>query len=534
MFSPRTEKSSGTFRTRVYLFALIICVVTKCQAYSVLSHEALSDSAWDDAIKPLLLPRFPAASQEELKLAHGYAYGGAVIQDMGYYAFGSKLFSDLVHYVRTGDFIEALLRDSEDLNEYAFSLGALAHYAADNDGLRIATNLAVPILYPKLKKKYGKVVTYDQDPAVHLKTEFGFDVREVAKGRYAPDDYHDRIGFQVAKALLQRAFEQTYCLKFDSTFSDYDLALGTYRRGVSSVIPKMTKVAWQSKKDEIQKDNPGITRKQFLYHLSRASYRKEWNSKYRAPGFSERFLAFLIRVVPKIGPFRALSFRMPTPETEKLFMASFNAALQDYEKLARDQRVSGRVTMENDNFDTGTVTKPGEYPLADKTYADLMDRLAKDHFAQVTPQLRSDLLAYYGNPGAPFATKKDKGMVQGSPGDQRIEGRRYCGGAALRVAHFAQIPPTGSLALLLREWGGIVRHARCLTSYLTAVGTLPNYCQGRSRFPPGSGAHKTAAMRSAPASAPAPADDGSSAMQWSMATSRCIVSFPSVLGNSGT
>ena len=395
---------------RIWALSVIflLCIGPACHAYSVLSHEALVDSAWDAAIKPLLLKRFPDTSPDDLKIAHSYAYGGAVIQDMGYYPFGSKLFSDLVHYVRSGDFIEALLRDSQDVNEYAFALGALAHYAADNDGHRLATNKAVPLLYPKLKKKYGNTVVYDQNPGAHLKVEFGFDVVEVARGRYAPDDYRSRIGFQVSKELLQRAFEETYCLKLDSIFTDYDLALGTYRYAVGGVIPKMTKVAWQTKKDEIMHDDPSMTRKRFLYHLSRASYRKDWSSKYRSATFGERLIAFFIRILPKVGPLSALSFRVPTPEVEKLFMASFNEALDDYGQFTKQLKIQNQIDLVDDNFDTGTVTRPGDYPLADQTYAALLDRLAKDKFAQVTPELRKDLLDYFSDPSAPIAVKKDK------------------------------------------------------------------------------------------------------------------------------
>jgi Zinc dependent phospholipase C len=171
-------------------------------AYAVLAHEAIIDSAWDTNIRPLLLKRFPQATREELKEAHGYAYGGAIIQDMGYYPHGSKFFSDLTHYVRSGDFVVALLRDAKDLDGYAFALGALSHYAADNDGHLIGVNRAVPLLYPKMKKKYGDLVTYEENPLAHVKTEFGFDVLEVAQGRYAPDSYHDFIGFEVSAPLL--------------------------------------------------------------------------------------------------------------------------------------------------------------------------------------------------------------------------------------------------------------------------------------------------------------------------------------------
>jgi Zinc dependent phospholipase C len=378
-----------------------------CEAYSVLSHEAVVDSAWDDAIKPLLLKRFPDATRDQLKEAHSYAYGGSVIQDLGYYPFGSHLFSDLVHYVRTGDFVDALLGDSATLDEYAFALGALAHYAADNYGHSIATNRAVPILYPKLKAKFGDDVAYDQAPAEHLKTEFGFDVVQVAKGRYAPDAYRDFIGFQVSEDLLIRAFRETYCLDMKSLFTNYDLALGTYRHAVGEVIPKMTEAAWDAKKNDIQKDIPGITKQKFLYHLSRASYQKNWKEKYQQPSFGAKIIAFFFRLVPKIGPFRPLSFKVPTPEVEKLFMASFNGSVTDYERLLGEAHDPAAHHLVNDNFDTGTITRPGEYPLADTTYADLLDHQAKDHFAATTTELRDTLLEFYSDPKAPIVTRKN-------------------------------------------------------------------------------------------------------------------------------
>ena len=378
------------------------------QAFSVLTHEAIIDSAWKDSIRPLLLQRYPNATKEELKKAHAYAYGGSIIQDMGYYPFGSHFFSDLVHYIRTGDFVETLIRDSKDLNEYAFALGALAHYAADNNGHRIAVNRSVPILYPKLGKKYGDVVTYDENPAAHLKTEFGFDVLQVAKGHYASDAYHDYIGFQVAQPLLERAFEETYSIELKSVFTNYDLAVATYRRTVSGLIPEMTRVAWNLKKDDIQRTTPGITEQKFLYHLSRASYAKNWKEKYQEPGFGTKVLAFFIRIIPKIGPFKTLSFRTPTPQTEKMFEASFNETIVNYGKLLEQQGKDDHLELLNDNFDTGSVTGPGQYPLADKTYAELLEHLAKGHFAQISPELRSAILSYYSDLNAPFSNKKNK------------------------------------------------------------------------------------------------------------------------------
>jgi hypothetical protein len=397
-----------TVRTIALCIIILLLAPPPSVAYSVLAHEAIVDAAWDEAIKPLLLERFPHATPADLKAAHGYAYGGCVIQDMGYYPFGNKFFSDLVHYVRSGDFVAALLRDSQNLNEYAFALGALAHYSADNEGHRTGTNLAVPLLYPKLRRKYGDVVTYDENPLAHLKTEFGFDVLQVAKGRYASDAYRDRIGFQVSTELLTRAFQETYSLDLNSVLTNYDLAIGSYRRGVSQLIPEATKIAWQTKRDEIQRDSPGITRTAFLYRVSRSTYEKQWPGKYEKPGFGTRLLGFLLHLIPKVGPFRALAFKIPTPDAERLFVASFSNALQNYVQLVKQEGNSGHTILVDENFDTGTVTGPGQYPLADQTYAGLLDRLEKDNFATVSPGLRTALLAYYADLNAPFATKKDK------------------------------------------------------------------------------------------------------------------------------
>jgi hypothetical protein len=235
------------------LVVLLLISTPAAFGYSVLTHEAIVDSLWDASIQKMLLKRFPAATPEELEQAHAYVYGGCILQDMGYYPFSSRLFSDLTHYVRTGDFIVALIRESQDLDEYAFALGALAHYAADNSGHRLATNLAVPILYPKLRAKFGKEVTYGDDPLSHIRTEFGFDVLQVAEGRYATDRYRAFIGFQIAKPVLERAFLDTYGIAMKDVFGNLDLALGSFRYSVGSIIPGMTRVAWQLKGDQVTK-----------------------------------------------------------------------------------------------------------------------------------------------------------------------------------------------------------------------------------------------------------------------------------------
>jgi len=390
---------------------LILASASVSSAYSVLTHEAIVDSLWESSIQKLLLKRFPMATPEDLEHAHAYVYGGCIIQDMGYYPFSSHLFSDLTHYVRSGDFIVALLRESQDINEYAFALGALAHYAADNNGHRIATNLAVPILYPELRSKFGKTVTYWDNPTSHLRTEFGFDVLQIAQGRYAPDRYHSFIGFEVAKPVLERAFLDTYGIEMKDVFGNLDLALGSFRYSVGSVIPGMTRVAWQLKKDQVTKEIPGMTRQKFLYNLSRASYEKDWGTKYHRPGFRTRMVAWVLRIIPKIGPFKSLAFRAPTPEVEKLFMASFNATVDNYRTLLANVE-AGRLELPNENFDVGEPPAAGKYLGTDETYDHLLGKLADRKFAGISPQLRANLLTYYQGRKGPASPPTKKTIAE--------------------------------------------------------------------------------------------------------------------------
>ncbi len=378
--------------------------------YTVLTHEAIIDSVWDASLQKLLLKRFPNATPEELEQAHGYAYGGCIIQDMGYYPFSSRFFSDLTHYVRSGDFIAALIRESQNLNEYAFALGALEHYAADTEGHRIATNRAVPLLYPELRRKYGSDVTYWDNPVAHVRTEFGFDVLQVASGRYAPDRYRSFIGFQVSRDVLERAFLDTYGVEMKDVFGNVTLALGTYRYGIRSIVPGMTRVAWSLKQDQLKKEIPGITRKRFLYNLSRSSYEKEWGTEYHKPGCGTKILTFLFRFLPGGGPFTALRIRTPTPEVEKLFMASFNATVDRYKAMLTNVDAGG-VDLPNENFDVGGATIAGKYKGTDEAYAKLLGKLADRQFAGIQPDLRQNILAYYKdlNPSIPAkSSKKEK------------------------------------------------------------------------------------------------------------------------------
>ena len=405
---PQTAASSGwgLWGIRVVaVFLVMLLSSSSSPAYSVLTHEEIVDLLWTDDLRPLLLKRFPSLTEDQLKEAHGYAYGGAVIQDLGYYPFGSVEFSNLVHYVRSGDFVRELLLQSQDANEYAFALGALAHYASDIAG-HPAVNQAVSIQYPKLRAKYGNFVRYAQDHTAHLKTEFGFDMVQVAKNRYASQQYHDFIGFQVSKPLLERTFPIVYGVELKEVLAHEDLAVGSYRFAVSRMIPQMTQIALRTHKKDTMRETPNFAKKKFLYRLSRSEYEKEWGKDYTKPDFGTRVWSAILRYMPKIGPFRALAFNNPTPQTEDLYFKSINTTVDQY-RIYLQQVRAGSLELANCDLDNGKETKAAEYSLTDDTYAKLLGQLAERKFDLTSPDLRNDILNFYADLSLPIETKKD-------------------------------------------------------------------------------------------------------------------------------
>jgi hypothetical protein len=405
--------SSGWRLWGIRIVAVLLLVLT-CSigsfAYSVLTHEEIIDLLWTDELRPLLLQRFPALTEDQLTEAHGYAYGGAVIQDLGYYPFGGVEFSDLVHYVRSGDFVQELLLQSQDANEYAFALGALAHYTSDIVG-HPAVNQAVSMQYPKLRAKYGNSVRYAEDHTAHLKTEFGFDMVQVAKNRYASRQYHDFIGFQVSKPLLERTFPIVYGVELKDVLAHVDLAIGTYRFAVSRMVPRMTQIALRTHKKDMMKETPTLSKQKFLYRLTRSDYEKDWGKDYTKPDFRTRLWAVILRYMPKIGPFKAMAFNNPTPQTEELYFKSINTTVDQFRIYLRQVR-AGSLELANSDFDTGKETKAAEYSLTDETYAKLLGQLAGRKFDLTSPALRDDILLFYSDLSAPIETKKDRDRWQ--------------------------------------------------------------------------------------------------------------------------
>jgi len=461
----------------VTLFLVVLMCNVNSSAYSVLTHEEIVDLLWSAEIKPLLLNRYPGLSEDQIREAHAYAYGGAVIQDLGYYPFGSTEFSNLVHYVRSGDFVRELLIQSHDVNEYAFAMGALSHYASDIAG-HPAVNQAVAIEYPKLQAKFGKSVRYSQDKSAHLKTEFGFDTVQVARNRYASQQYHDFIGFKVSKSLLERVFPVVYGVQLKDVLAHEELAVGSYRFAVGRLIPQMTEVALQIHKKELMREKKSSARQKFLYRLSRSGYEKEWGKDYVKPGVGTRIESTLLRYMPKIGPLKGLAFKNPTAQTEDLYIKSINTTVDHYKAFLEAVRTDTLV-LPNCDLDSGNVTKAAEYSLTDDTYAKLLTQLSDRQFDQTSPELRANILDFYADLSLPIETKKDQGHWRGVL--MSLEQLRLVTPAPVdkdsAEPHAPSVPktsvaPTAPRILVIGFVGGFIKHDNLVHSEVQLAARL--------------------------------------------------------------
>jgi len=380
----------------------------------VLTHEQIIDLAWKDSIAPMLRSRYPNATAAELERARAFAYGGCAIQDAGYYPFGHPLFSDLTHYVRSGDFVASLIRNSRNVNELAFALGALSHYVGDNIGHHDAVNPSTAIVFPNLQEKYGPVVTYDDSPHGHIRTEFVFDINQLSKRRLAPSKYLSHVGLEASPRLLEVAFFETYGLHLRSAHIDRKAAVDTYRRAVRSLIPSVARSEVYLHRKNFPDDVSGPEFDIYAKRVKEASENNGWE-QYRKAKFSmkTRLLAFVIVITPKVGVLSDLAIRGPNTETEEKYVASVNRSLDRYEQLlgylTRNPTAEPGITMrlENRDLDTGDKVRPGGYSLTDKTYAQLLAKITALG-APVPVTLKRDVLHYYADPAAPITTKRNE------------------------------------------------------------------------------------------------------------------------------
>ncbi len=396
---------------RAALAGLVLAAILApqtCGGYSVLTHQELIDLAWADSIRPLLLERFPGTTDAELRVARAYAYGGCAIQDMGYYPFGEHFFSDLMHYVRTGDFVSALLHEASNVNEYAFAIGALSHYLGDDIGHSRAVNPAVAIAFPELRRKYGRIVTYDESPHSHIRTEFAFDIGQLAKETFAPPGYLRAIGLRVPPRLLQRAFLETYGLRMRELVGHTHPALRSYGKAVRSFIPAISGAEVVLHRNDFPPETANDAYLQFRERLQRAAQERKWERPYDRPRFGSHLLALLIRIVPKWGALSDVAIKVPKPTTEDWYIRSVNHTVDRFQAILGRLRSDPALILENRDLDTGRPVHPGTYPLMDETYEKLVERLTAVPARTIPVALRHDILDYYSNPAAPIVTKKNK------------------------------------------------------------------------------------------------------------------------------
>ena len=436
-----------------HLLALLLlaCLPTRpANAYSVLTHEQLIDLTWQSSIVPLLLSRYPTLTPAQIEEARAYAYGGCVIQDIGYYPFGDAFFSDLTHYVRSGDFVVNLFRNAGNANELAFAVGALSHYIGDSIGHSTATNLAVPVEFPKLAALYGHSVNYAEGEHQHVQTEFAFDINEIAHHRFAPVHYLRHVGLQVPTKQVSLAFYQTYGLTENFTDTRHHrINVGGYRFAVRRFIPRIAyAVTLLHRKHEPADDTANPDLQRLTREIAAVAQQNNWETYRRNPGIGTYTLAGLLYIMPKFGPLKLAAVKGPTAQTETDYIHSIilsndeldrdvrrftpppttkpsavEAAAADNAKnptssdtvpakpgaahsVPRDS-TDPNHPLPNRDLDTGSPVRPSGYRLTDDTYATLLHRLAATPTQPIPPGVKEDILAYYANLDLPFATKKN-------------------------------------------------------------------------------------------------------------------------------
>ena len=430
---------------RFYLLLVLLLPILWAQhvaAYSLLTHQQLIDLTWQDSIAPLLLSRYPNLTPADLDRARAYAYGGCVIQDMGYYPFGDEFFSNLTHYVRSGDLVVSLFRNARNANELAFAVGALSHYVGDSFGHSQATNRAVALQFPKLEARYGTNVNYAEGKHQHVQVEFAFDIDQIAKHRMAPLGYMRHIGIKVPVHQLALAFYETYGLT-----ENFDVSKGRrfnirgYRFATRTLIPRVAYAVTLLHRKQEPAEPDTADAQEIEKKAAAAATLYNWGAYRRKAGVETHLLAGLLFVLPKFGPLAMVAVKGPTAVSEADYMHSVVSTTNVLrERLALFTSGEARRTLPasvtsstatlgplnprhplpNRDLDTGQVVKPGGYSLTDETYADLLHRLTRDPKQPIPPGIKSDVEAYYSDLNAPIITKQHQSEWERVQADLKI------------------------------------------------------------------------------------------------------------------
>ncbi|MFY9854103.1 MAG: zinc dependent phospholipase C family protein [Terracidiphilus sp.] len=434
------------FQIRILLALVVALCGVPANAYSLLTHEELIDLNWQYSIVPLLLSRYPTLTLAQLDEARAYAYGGCVIQDMGYYPFGDKSFSNLTHYVRSGDLVVNLFRNAHSADELAFAVGALSHYVGDSIGHSEATNLSVPVEFPRLREKYGHEVSYAEGEHQHVQTEFAFDIDEIAHHRMAPVRFLRHIGLKVPVKQLALAYYQTYGLSNEFSPRRQRFNVREYRFMVHTFFPRVAYAITllRHHHEPAEPETPDAAK--IDKEVAVVAAENDWQKYGRHAGIGTYMLAGVLFILPKFGPLKLIDVKGPTPATEAAYLQSVVVSTTImHQMLARftppaatpqSSAPAGRpVSMSpsskpipafmiatpytllrstdlrhplpNRDLDTGRVVEPGGYSLTDRTYANLLHRLTRQPARPIPPGIKQDIQAYYADPNAPITTKQN-------------------------------------------------------------------------------------------------------------------------------
>jgi hypothetical protein len=397
-----------SFSLRRGIIALALCLLIPASSYpySFQTHEQLVDLTWTDTIEPLLKRRFPGITEPSLLVAHGYAYGGSAIQDLGYYPFANQFFSDLTHYVRSADFVQSLFRHARNANELAFAIGALSHYIGDTIGHSEAINPAVAIEFPNLRKKFGPSVSYAQNHHAHVRTEFAFDVNEASKRHLAPLAYLRHAGLRIPYRLLAQSFLETYGLELRSILGERRPVIRGYRFALRSLLPRVAYAEVVLHRNRFPPEPTTSAAKTFQAQLDRTEFTIGWNQFRKQPGIRTYLLAALIAILPKVGKLSELSIRGPENSTLERYIESVDRCTSSMrDVLGRVEK--GDLQLANRDLDTGDRVKPGAYPLTDQTYASLLNDITRLPHPDISAALKQNILDYYADPSAPITTRKN-------------------------------------------------------------------------------------------------------------------------------
>jgi hypothetical protein len=292
-----------------------------------------------------------------------------------------------------------MLRNAHTLNEYAFAIGALSHYLGDSLGHSQAINPATAIAFPKLERKYGNSVTYGESPHGHVRTEFAFDVQELANLEFAPPAYLRAVGFRVPGKFLERAFVHTYGFDVRSVLGSARPALRSYRTSVRSFIPIFAEAELVLHRHKFPPPPDDEDYRLFTQRVSHTNYDRRWKHTYKGPGFKAHLLAVVVFLVPKVGAAANLAIKIPTPETQQLYFHSLNHTVDRLNELVQslNQNVDPPFSLANLDLDTGKHDELGDYALADKAYAELISRLTSQPKRAIPRDLKQHILNYYGD-----------------------------------------------------------------------------------------------------------------------------------------